>query len=454
MASSTAQPGPISIVWFRIGDLRLIDHDPMHQAITSGATHVIPFFCLDDMLLMPPPPPPDKAGFGLPGLGPHRLAALLRAIRSLRDSLIDLGSDLISCTGSTAISLHQVTTILAQSHHPSSLDLHYYPSLDQDDCVEIHAVESFLQAAHACGIPARARPSLEASNVLYQPDDILSNTSENLSTRQDTEHTNKSLESVFKLLELKPTMTDFRSTMQRTTAVRLPLPMPSTLPPMPPSAGKLVNDSSSLNILDLDAARDDGWRDIYSNAGAEESLIRLEKLVGYHLKNSIAAESTSNSPSHVQILPIGEVEVQERLHGMFQGGMGRSTPFMDTYKDSRMMAGNSTESSAVLSAALSLGTVSPRTVYWETLHAMLEAQKEQGVESRELDQQAPAPAEWCWSEPTKASPGHHWLLMHLGIRDFFTYYSLKAGKCELLNRHFDFLSFYCSIPSLLHRGRI
>ena len=47
-----------------------------------------------------------------------------------------------------------------------------------------------------------------------------------------------------------------------------------------------------------------------------------------------------------------------------------------------------------------------------------------------VEADAAAVEKWQWSEPTKASPGHHWLLMHLGIRDFFTYYALNAGKCE------------------------
>ena len=448
---------------------------------------------------MPAQSLPDGIELGLPALGPYRLAALLHALKSLRGALRDLGSDLITAKGSTDVLLQQMTTILAQNQ-PSSVDLHFYPSLDQEEYpMEVATVESFLETARACGIPATARPSSEANNVLYQPSDISSallreiipgNTENSsliaTSVEESGDNNNNiiipqsnsnSLAGVFKLLESKPTMTDFRSTIQQITAVRRPLPAPSTLPPLFENAKQILENSSSRNNLDLNAISNNCWRDIYTNAGAKESLDRLEELIGHRIEiptSPSESKSTLNmtdrlvdvppTNSYVQQLPIAPAEVEQRLKIMLQGGADDLTPFMNTYKDSRMMAGNSIESSAVLSAALSLGTVSARAVYWRTLDSMMQetnqrqrqeeklndspgsgellaiknGQKEGGSSENVSNEKnttgveadAAAVEKWQWSEPTKASPGHHWLLMHLGIRDFFTYYALKAGKCE------------------------
>jgi deoxyribodipyrimidine photolyase len=80
----------------------------------------------------------------------------------------------------------------------------------------------------------------------------------------------------------------------------------------------------------------------------------------------------------------------------------------------------------MVSTALSLGTISPRSLYWETLKAMMN--EKEGEEEEQSSSSL-----WCWEEPTKeSSPGHHWLLMHLGIRDYFQFHALKERKCEFI----------------------
>lgn len=89
-AAAAASPAA-HLVWFRPGDLRLADHEPLHTAAiclqsqlasrgqTAGqpAPLLLPFFCLDERQLAAAP----HSLLGLPQLGPHRLrwVALLLA---------------------------------------------------------------------------------------------------------------------------------------------------------------------------------------------------------------------------------------------------------------------------------------------------------------------------------------------------------------------------------------
>ena len=91
-AAAAAAASPTAhLVWFRPGDLRLADHEPLHtaaiclqsqlasrgQAAGQPAPLLLPFFCLDERQLAAAP----HSLLGLPQLGPHRLrwVALLLA---------------------------------------------------------------------------------------------------------------------------------------------------------------------------------------------------------------------------------------------------------------------------------------------------------------------------------------------------------------------------------------
>lgn len=67
------------LVWFRPGDLRLADHEPLHTASSCLANRLtgadgqppllLPFCCLDERQLAAA----ERSQLGLPQLGPHRL---------------------------------------------------------------------------------------------------------------------------------------------------------------------------------------------------------------------------------------------------------------------------------------------------------------------------------------------------------------------------------------------
>jgi deoxyribodipyrimidine photolyase len=470
MSASPTHDG-VSIAWFRIGDLRITDHEPLHEAISSIATkNIIPFFCLDHRLLQPLP----DSLLHLPATGPYRLAAILEAVHSLQISLQDLGSDLITSTGNTAESLnHLVTTATADSSSrpPSHITLHYYPCLlDFDGTLgkkfENEVTETFLKAAAAQKIPAQVRPSTlgngGGTSVLYLPEEIAAIHS---TTAGTAGHLNETLHSeeysgvhaVVQLLESKPSMTEFRKIIQTTTHIRPALPAPVV--PLPPMLTGIRTHLYSKNwgFKPLEPIPQDSldWREYYIAAGAEEALKNLEKLAlggggggdsggggGYIQPSSFAPaladeKQIGDRVVRIQRPPIGEKEVQARLDRLFIGetssGLGAitadgklpfpisvSVPLMNSYRESRMTASNGLQTSAMLSLALSLGTLSIRSLYETTVQAMLDDHEPGGRSSSSIDN-------WQWSEPTIKSPGHHWLLMHLGIRDFFSYYAVKCA---------------------------
>ncbi len=76
-----------SLVWFRGKDLRVADHEPLFEAMTSG--EVIPLFVLDPYFFSP-----DRAREL-----PHRMQFLLDSLRDLEASLARLGSRLLVVPG-------------------------------------------------------------------------------------------------------------------------------------------------------------------------------------------------------------------------------------------------------------------------------------------------------------------------------------------------------------------
>ena len=74
------------LIWYR-HDLRLHDHWPMYQALQQKA-QVIPFYCFDERQFA-------TTSFGFPKTGAFRAQFLLESVAELRNSLSQLGSNLI-----------------------------------------------------------------------------------------------------------------------------------------------------------------------------------------------------------------------------------------------------------------------------------------------------------------------------------------------------------------------
>lgn len=104
-AAAAATASAAHLVWFRPGDLRLSDHEPLHTAASclqsqlssdspaagQPAPLLVPFFCLDERQLAAAP----HSLLGLPQLGPHRLRCALC-----------LPAEFSCCVASAAVSWH------------------------------------------------------------------------------------------------------------------------------------------------------------------------------------------------------------------------------------------------------------------------------------------------------------------------------------------------------------
>jgi deoxyribodipyrimidine photo-lyase len=75
------------LIWFR-NDLRLHDHEPLHRALQAGARD-------SPRLLLSIPRQFDQTAFGFPKTGACRAQFLIESVAALRQSLRQLGSDLI-----------------------------------------------------------------------------------------------------------------------------------------------------------------------------------------------------------------------------------------------------------------------------------------------------------------------------------------------------------------------
>jgi len=74
------------LIWYR-RDLRLHDHEPMYQALEQKS-QVIPIYCFDPRQFA-------TTSFGFPKTGAFRAKFLIESLADLRNSLRQLGSDLI-----------------------------------------------------------------------------------------------------------------------------------------------------------------------------------------------------------------------------------------------------------------------------------------------------------------------------------------------------------------------
>lgn len=453
----------VKLVWIREKDLRIHDHEPLYTSfVDSKSSITLPFFCLDDQMLQPQ----QRSTLQTPSTGPFRICATLKAMHHLDSSLSDLGSRLLTSTGSTEHFISTILSILRDHSSPNlhldHISLHYYTypcnALDAPLAIqhENRVINSFINTALACGfLSFSVHPCWGAT--LYHPEDICTA----FSSKRKIENTMDDKERMDVLNELlysdivvpylhdtSVTMTGFRSKLQTETAVRKPFQSLSTISVMPvfpqtiiPSiSGYFIENVAVLssvynNSLSIDA--------LYKNAGAFASYERLQRLIYWdqhhdgqacppnHLyyndidKDNHKREYTSNAF-------ITEREALERLDSIL------SSNFMKKYKDTRMLC-KGASSTAMLSCALSLGTISPRMVWWKTMHAVAEHLHKNGREKMVDIECSCIP----WKDPAfKRNQVHDnaggdddgfvagcmWLLMHLGIRDFFLLSNLGHPK--------------------------
>ncbi|KAL4431731.1 hypothetical protein ABPG77_002947 [Micractinium sp. CCAP 211/92] len=498
--ATAVAPATTALVWFRPGDLRLSDHEPLHNAAQSAALHnegalLLPFACLEERDLVPSGP------LGLPRLGPHRLRLLLEALSSLRGALRGRGSELLFSCGCTEAAVGRLVA-LAAGAGSTHVALHHYmqpgaASAELEDAVAARFAAVAAQHGEYGLGPMRSSVHRYWGCTLYHPDDLPyalwqaqgSPAAGNEHSGLDSNGTSAGEAQVAgptaaaeqqggrpssrpnrqqqRFACLPRVMSDFRRPLQAAATVRPPLPAPcpadsapadsrsdaAVLPPFPAALAAAAAEAGLVAGIPTEPAG------LYAAAGpaGEAALARWEHLTGQRCASLAPAGCGTHDPRSAVPFTMGEEQALQRLRHILglpaQGPPGsgcsseqspvRPAP-IDEYQDSRMTA-TGVDSSAKLSAFLSLGCLSPRSVWAETARlAAVEQQQQQQQGQREGQRgEEPLPGALRWREPQRGDTWR-WLLMHLGIRDFFLYSALKEGAAleqpgGLSGRHMEWL---------------
>jgi deoxyribodipyrimidine photo-lyase len=176
------------LIWYR-NDLRVHDRTTIHEALRAKA-EIIPLYCFDDRAF-------GKTSFGFPKTGSYRAQFLIESVSDLRNSLQQLGSNLIVRRGLP----EKIISDLAEQ---LKIDTVYYQQEVTDE--EIKVERAVKQALSSKKINTKS--FWEAT--LYLPEDL-----------------------PFSLQEIPELYTNFRKQVEKRSAIKEALPVPQQLPPLP-----------------------------------------------------------------------------------------------------------------------------------------------------------------------------------------------------------------------------
>lgn len=216
------------LIWYR-NDLRLHDHEPLHQAVTENAL-IIPVYCFDLRQF-------GKTSFGFPKTGNFRGKFLLESVSELRRRLQSLGSNLI---------IHQgyPENIIPKLAKKLSIDSVYFHKevTSEETQVETNLEQKLSQLKVEC------KPFW--GTTLYHIDDL-----------------------PFSGNHIPEVFTSFRKKVEKDSIVNPPLTTPSKLPPLPDIE---LGEIPTLTELGLEKPRFEG-RSVLNFQGGEVSGIQRLK---------------------------------------------------------------------------------------------------------------------------------------------------------------------------------
>lgn len=218
------------LIWYR-ADLRLHDHEPLHQALKQRAT-VIPVYCFDLRHF-------EKTTFGFAKTGRFRAQFLRESVVTLRQSLQALGSDLIVRYGQP----EQVIPELVKALQISAV--HYHGEVTSEEL----AVEAALkQALDQFGVPLKSF----WGHTLYHPDDL-----------------------PFDLHSVPEVFTTFRKQVEQRSTINPTFPTPQQLQPLP--EGIETGIIPTLTDLGLTAPSSDPRSVVHFQGGESAAQERLDQ---------------------------------------------------------------------------------------------------------------------------------------------------------------------------------
>lgn len=216
------------IIWYR-NDLRVRDHEALNKATEQNA-QIIPVYCLDPRNFL-------TTSFGFPKIGQHRAQFLLESLHDLRNSLQQLGSNLVLLQGLPEV---EIITIAKQL----KVDAVYY---HQETTAEELAVEKKLkQALKTEKIAYKSFWGI----TLYAPNDL-----------------------PFPINDIPELFTNFRKQVEKKSIIRKTFSIPNQLPSLPKiEIGKIP----SIEELGLEKPTNDN-RAVLDFAGGETTALQRLK---------------------------------------------------------------------------------------------------------------------------------------------------------------------------------
>jgi deoxyribodipyrimidine photo-lyase len=176
------------IIWYR-NDLRLHDHKPIYNAMEEKA-QIIPVYCFDPRHFA-------TTSFGFPKTGKYRAQFLLESVGDLRNSLQQLGSNLVIRRGLPETEIVKIAEEI-------EADAVYY---HEETTAEELGVEKKLKRALS-DINVASKSFWGAT--LYLPEDL-----------------------PFEITQIPELYTNFRKQVEKKSVVKEPLPTPDKLPSLP-----------------------------------------------------------------------------------------------------------------------------------------------------------------------------------------------------------------------------
>lgn len=187
------------LIWYR-NDLRIHDHEPLYRALKEKAI-VIPFYCFDPRQF-------GQTSFGFPKTGSFRTQFMLESVANLKQSLQQLGGDLVIGKG-------QPEKIIPELVKSLKIDTVYY---HREVTSEELAVEKAL---------AKSNINLQGfwGTTLYHPEDL-----------------------PFEIHQTPELFTNFRKVVEKDFVIRQTFPSPKQLPTLPEMELGRIPTSEELGV--------------------------------------------------------------------------------------------------------------------------------------------------------------------------------------------------------------
>lgn len=219
------------LVWFR-NDLRLHDHQPLYAALRQ-AQQIVPLYCLDPRQF-------GHTSFGFAKTGAYRAKFLLESLADLRQSLRQLGSDLVIRKG------HPEEVIPALAQELKATAVYWHGEVTAEEVAVEQALEERLKQLNI-------QRQTYWGATLYHPDNL-----------------------PFDLNRVPEVFTQFRKKVERDCTVEVTFSTPEQLPSLPVGA---VGALPTLEDLGLSAPDYDDRAVLKFEGGETAGLQRLQHYV-------------------------------------------------------------------------------------------------------------------------------------------------------------------------------